>query len=268
MDLLKRNLSPIPDAAWNEIDDVAREILTANLSARKFVSIIGPKGWDYGAVPTGRLDVKKAHQPGEVCYGIYTFRPLVESRITFELEVWELDNIIRGAKDVELDSLEDAAKKIALFEEEAIYKGLKQAGIVGLTDVSEHDKVVFEGSDSANLLSAIVKSVRILKEASVSSPYTMVVDPDIWDIIMTQSQGYPMSSRIKDLLDNGNIIYSRAAEGAFITPSDAEDLEMTLGQDFSIGYESRTEDKVKLFIAESFTFRVLDPNVVIHIKQE
>ena len=36
MDLLKRSLSPISDAAWQEIDEQARRVLRANLSARMY----------------------------------------------------------------------------------------------------------------------------------------------------------------------------------------------------------------------------------------
>jgi uncharacterized linocin/CFP29 family protein len=38
---------------------------------------------------------------------------------------------------------------------------------------------------------------------------------------------------------------------------------LTLGQDFCIGYESTVEDKVRLFMAESFTFRVIEPAAVV-----
>ena len=42
------------------------------------------------------------------------------------------------------------------------------------------------------------------------------------------------------------------------------DLELILGQDLAIGYEAHTQDKVKLYFTESFTFRILEPAAVIH----
>jgi uncharacterized linocin/CFP29 family protein len=51
---------------------------------------------------------------------MYDNKSLVETRITFELSRWELDNLLRGAKDIELDALEDAAKEIARFEDDVI----------------------------------------------------------------------------------------------------------------------------------------------------
>jgi uncharacterized linocin/CFP29 family protein len=41
------------------------------------------------------------------------------------------------------------------------------------------------------------------------------------------------------------------------------DLELVLGQDLSIGYDSHTTDTVKLYFTESFTFRIVDPKVMI-----
>ena len=42
------------------------------------------------------------------------------------------------------------------------------------------------------------------------------------------------------------------------------DLELILGQDLAIGYEAHTQNKVKLYFTESFTFRILEPAAVIH----
>ena len=53
MDILNRSLAPIPQEAWDFIDDEAREILTMHLSGRKAVVFVGPKGIDFGVVNTG-----------------------------------------------------------------------------------------------------------------------------------------------------------------------------------------------------------------------
>jgi len=42
------------------------------------------------------------------------------------------------------------------------------------------------------------------------------------------------------------------------------DLEIILGQDMAVGYDSHSSDKVKLYYTESFTFRILEPAAVIH----
>jgi uncharacterized linocin/CFP29 family protein len=51
---------------------------------------------------------------------------------------------------------------------------------------------------------------------------------------------------------------------AYMVSQRGGDLELILGQDLAVGYETHTPTKVKLFYTESFTFRVLEPAAVIH----
>ncbi len=268
MNLLKRDISPLVDEAWAEIDSRAEEILSANLTARKFLKVTGPKGWDYGAVPTGRLDLKDTGTPGEVHYGLYSFKPLLETRTNFDLDIWELDNIVRGAKDVDLDPLENAARKSALFEEHAVYRGLEQAGISGLSGGSSHEEVAFGRGNAEDLSSAVSRAVSVLKDASVPSSYMMIASPQIWQTVMAYTKGYPLRKHMEELLENGTLVYSPSAEGAYIVPVDSDDLELTIGQDFATGFERREAETVKLFITESFTFRILNPDVIVRLTEQ
>ena len=64
MDILRRDLAPIADAAWEEIDSQASRVLKALLTARKFVDVRGPYGLDFRGVSTGRLDLVKEKEKG------------------------------------------------------------------------------------------------------------------------------------------------------------------------------------------------------------
>ena len=60
MDILKRELAPIPAEAWAEIDQQAIRSLTAILSARKVIDVTGPMGTDFPGVPEGRWNFPKS----------------------------------------------------------------------------------------------------------------------------------------------------------------------------------------------------------------
>ena len=45
-------------------------------------------------------------------------------------------------------------------------------------------------------------------------------------------------------------------------PHRHEDLELTIGQDFAIAYDSYDEENVNFFVTESFTFRILDEGII------
>lgn len=129
--MLYRDKAPISKEAWGEINSRAEDVLKSYLSGRKVVNVNGPKGLDYNVISEGKIeDIKTT---GDVNYASYKVLPLIESRVEFELDRIELDNIVRGAKDVDYEPLEKSLKNLALFEENAIYNGLENS-IKGLND--------------------------------------------------------------------------------------------------------------------------------------
>lgn len=258
--MLKRNIAPMPTSVWDEIDERAKEVLNNILSARKVVHVEGPMGWDYAVVPEGRLDIIEKKNTDEVSVGTYRVKPLIEARVSFELNRWELDNIIRGAKDINLDSLEEATKKLALFEESVIYNGYEKGQIKGLTEVAGHSLNL--GDNAKSVLGAISEANFLLKNAFVHKPYSLVVGKRAYKLLNTIHEGYPLIKIITSMI-GGNVFLSDVVDGALLIPQDHEDIELTIGQDFSIGYENHDAEKVRLFITESLTFRVLDPDIIV-----
>lgn len=261
MDILKRSLAPVTDEAWSKIDDQAAEVLKNQLTGRKFVSTVEPQGWDYSAISEGRLSIKEDSQK-KVRYGVRNVTPLVETRVSFELNIWELDNVSRGAEDVDLTPLEDAAAEAAKFEENVIFNGLDEAGIEGLIPAAETAINLPEGS--GEILEAASEAVTVFQEEAIDGPYTLIVGKELWQSIARTSKGYPLKRQLEDLI-GGSIIYSPQAEDPLFVSDQDEDFQLVLGQDFSIGYEDHTTKKVKLFLTESFGFRVLEPAAVVRV---
>lgn len=260
MDFLKRNAAPISKEAWEEIDETAKNVFTNILSARKVLKVNGPKGLDYTAVDEGRLEKINDLKLGEVCTGRYKLKSLVEARVSFKLDKWELDNINRGAKDIDLEALEEACEKIALFEEDALYNGYKEGEIEGLISAAPHKFKL--GKDGNSILKAIGDGKYALMNAYVEMPYDLVVSKEVYDLINVNFNGEHLIKTIERLIE-GKIIRSKAISGAVMIPSRDEDLEFTIGQDFAVGYEKEVDNEVQLFVTESFTFRILDENKIV-----
>ncbi len=256
--MLYRDLAPISEVAWNEIDERAKEVLRSYLSARKVVRVNGPKGLAYNGISEGRLG--EVVKDGNACHANYRLIPLTETRIEFELNRWELDNVLRGAKDIRLDPMEDALKELALLEDRAVFNGLESAGINGLAAFGEAPLPF--GNTADEIMDSVLTGVLQLREDFVAGSYTLVVGKETYRKILSLATGYPLSKRIETLIE-GKILLSQAIEGAYLLPYNHEDLELTIGMDFSIGYQNHTKDKVRLFASESFTFRVLDPALVV-----
>ncbi len=261
MDLFKRQLAPLSSEAWKEINSRAKQVLRSYLSARRVVNVVGPKGWDYSFVPDGRLEVLNVD--GEVGAALRKAVPLVELRIPFKLNRWELDNIERGVADPDLGMLEDAARKIALFEEDAIYNGLDGASIKGLVRAAMTEPIAL-GKKPEDIVKTIVKGTQKLRDNFVDGPLVLVVNPDVMATLSSHVTAYPVVKRIESITGS-SIVVSRVLQGGLLLPKDHQDLEMVIGGDLEIGYQSHNDSEVELFIAESFTFRVLDPNIAINL---
>ncbi len=256
MDMLKRTIAPVTAQAWEEIDAQAKRTLNATLSARKVIDVTEPKGIDTGAVSLGRLDVASA-QKSPVKYGIHQVLPLVEARIPFTLNIWELDNAIRGAEDIDFSPLEEAAQQIARFEENIIYYGFAKANINGLMKSSDNPTLKHPASGDA-LLGVISDGINQFTEKAIEGPYSLVVNPQTWKIIQTQTKGYPLKKQIESLI-GGSIVLSNNIKESLLISERGGDTKLTLGQDYAIGYETHDPQKVRLFITASFTFQVIDP---------
>lgn len=261
MDFLKKSLAPITDAAWSEIEAQAKVVLKSRLTARKFVDVDGPKGLQHGAVSLGRLDLPARQKKGDVQYGIHQVLPLIETRVPFQLKVWELDNAVRGAKNIDLAPMEEAARKIADFEEKVIYYGLPSTQMSGLKAATAHPlrSCPKNGKDA---IAAIAEGIRLFKETGIGGPYTLLANPAIWQEINSFSQGYPLRRHLAEMLQ-GEVILCPAIKGLFLVSTRGGDFQLTLGLDFAIGYESHTSEEVRLFFGESFAFQVFEPAALI-----
>lgn len=263
MDILRKSLAPISQAAWGEINETAMEVLTAALSARKFVDVEGPKGWNFAAVSTGRINVPN-DQKSAVKYGVQKVLPLVEARIPFELNIWELDNVARGAEDIDLDAMEDAAREIASFEEKAIYEGFKPAGITGLKACKEYDMPVFP-ENAEEIAGAVANVLSQFKANAIEGPYSLVVSQEKWQLLNSFVRGYPLRKQLEAML-GGSIIMAPNIDNAYIVSERGGDFKLVIGQDLSIGYESHNSKTVQLYFTESFTFQIVDPAAIAVFK--
>jgi uncharacterized linocin/CFP29 family protein len=267
MDIFKRELAPIPAEAWTEIDAQATRSLKAILSARKVIDVTGPMGPDFPGVPEGRLEYPDQTSDTGLKYGIHKVHHLVETRIPFTLDINEMDNAVRGAKDLDLSNLERAALDIALFEESVVYHGLPDANIRGLKQCVGHECLTI-GATPEGLLEAIAEGLTVFAGRSVDGPYSFVVGPKLWSRMSAHLQGYPVKMQAENIL-GGQVLLSPYLSGAyeneaFMISQRGGDFEIILGNDLAIGYDSHDNTTVKLYFMESFTFRILETAAVIH----
>ena len=265
LDLLKRELAPILPAAFAAVDAEAARVLKLNLAGRRIVDFRGPHGWQLAAVNTGRLVKLQEELDPLVHVGVRQAQPLIELRVPIRLPIAELDSIARGAPDPDLRPVVAAAEKVAQVEDAAIFNGLSAAGIVGIIPASPHHPHKLP-PDVTHLPRAILTASETLRQAGVDGPYALALDAAYTaQVLAASDDGYPLSKRVIEQVLDGPLVRASAIEGGVLLSVRGGDYELTVGQDLSIGYAAHDRHTVELYLAESFTFRVLEAVAAVRL---
>jgi uncharacterized linocin/CFP29 family protein len=261
MNNLHRELAPISDEAWGQIEQEAARTFKRHLAGRRVVDVEGPGGFDYSAVGTGRI--KAIDPPGDgVQARLRQAAPLVELRAPFTLNREEIDDVARGAQDADWQPVKDAARQIAFAEDGAIFEGYQAASIEGIRQGSSNPPVILP-ADVREYPAALAQALSQLRVAGVDGPYSVLLSAAAYtEVSETSDHGYPVIQHIKRLL-TGDIIWAPAITGAIVLTTRGGDFSLHLGQDLAIGYLSHTDTDVSLYLQETLTFLMLTSEAAV-----
>jgi uncharacterized linocin/CFP29 family protein len=259
MSILRRHLAPLGDKAWEQIDQEARRVLTANLAARRVVDVKGPLGFDASAVNLGRVSDWEGDR---VRFAHRRVLPLVEMRVAFTVSQAELDNLERGADAVDHDPVREAALAAANFEERAIFHGLEAAGMRGMIAATEHPPVALGDSGIEALSDRVAAALIRLLETGVEGPYLLVLGEKLYRAVSGDVGAYPLRQALAKLVGTPPL-FSPGLDGGLLVSTRGGDFELTLGIDMSIGFDRAEGDTVHLFLTETFAFRVLGGEALV-----
>jgi len=261
MNNLYRELAPISESAWAQIEEEATRTLKRHLAGRRVVDVQGPAGVALAAVGTGHLKKLQPQSRGIVAKQ-REVNALVELRVPFDLDRQAIDDVERGANDADWQPAKDAARKIAFAEDGAIFEGYSDAGIVGIRQGNNNPPMTLPG-DVRKYPDAIAQALSQLRLVGVNGPYAVLLGASAYTALAeTSDQGYPVLQHIKRLVDD-KIIWAPAIEGAFVVTTRGGDFDLHIGQDFSIGYLNHTDETVRLYLQETFTFLLLTSEAAV-----
>ena len=261
MNNLHRDLAPISDSAWAQIEEEITRTFKRHLAGRRVVDVRGPGGAALSAVGTGHL--QSIATPGD---GILASRrevkPLVEMRVPFELGRHAIDDVERGANDSDWEPAKIAARRLAFAEDGAIFVGYPAAGIVGICEGTSNTTRSLPG-DVRAYPQAVAQALSQLRIAGVNGPYTVLLGADAYTALAeTSDHGYPVLEHVKRLVED-RIVWAPAIPGAVVMTTRGGDFELHLGQDASIGYLNHTDTAVRLYLQETFTFLLLTAEAAV-----
>jgi uncharacterized linocin/CFP29 family protein len=264
MNNLHRELAPISDEAWSQIEDEATRTLKRYLAARRVVDVHGPSGFGLSAVGTGHL--VGIEPPTEaVSATMREVQPVIELLAPFELDRQAIDAVERGALDADWQPLKDAARQIAFAEDRAVFEGFA-AGHVGGIRSGTSNPIVSLPEDPLSYPRAIAEAISQLRLVGVNGPYQAVLSADVFTQVSEASDhGYPLIEHMRRLVSE-EIIWAPAITGAFVLTTRGGDFALHLGQDVSIGYTSHTHTSVHLYLQETFTFLLLTAEAAVALE--
>jgi uncharacterized linocin/CFP29 family protein len=261
MNNLHRELAPISDAAWADIEEETTRTLKRYLAGRRVVDVHGPGGVGLSAVGTGHLKAIAAPSDG-ILARQREVKALIEIRVPFELNRQQIDNVERGAGDSDWQPAKDAAQKIAYAEDRAIFEGYAAAGI-GVIRQGTSNPTMPLPADVRQYPDAIAQALNQLRLVGVNGPYSVLLGAEAYTALAeTSDNGYPVLEHVKKLVKDV-IIWAPAIAGAFVLTTRGGDFGLHIGQDVSIGYLSHSDSVVRLYLQETFTFLLLTAEAAV-----
>ena len=263
MNHLLRPLAPITDSGWELLDSEAKQRLIPALAARRLVDFSGPHGWTHSATNLGRTEAVAGSLQKGIAAARRRVLPLAELRAGFEVSAQELRDKERGAPDVDLGSLDEAAHRIAVAENIAVFNGWPEAGIAGIVGASPHEPKPL-GDDAESYPRAVAGAVELLLGSGVGGPYGMALGREQYRRVVETAEhgGWPLLDHLRKILD-GPIVWSPGVDGAVVLSLRGGDFIYDCGQDLSIGYQGHDDEAVHLYIEESFSFLAASPDAAV-----
>jgi len=253
VDNLYRELAPITEGAWSEIEEEARRTFKRNIAGRRVVDVAGPDGPELAAVGTGHRSSLDAPVSG-VGAQLRQAQQVVELRAPFTISRAAVDDVERGSQDSDWQPVKDAARQIAFAEDRAIVHGFGAAGIGGIVPGSSNPSIALP-SDAKDVPDAVARALSALRLAGVDGPYSLLLSADLYTAVAeTTDHGYPIREHLERLLKDGEAIWAPAIDGALLVSTRGGDHVLHLGQDLSIGYLSHDAESIELYLQETLTF--------------
>ncbi len=119
------------------------------------------------------------------------------------------------------------------------------------------------GASHADYPGAVSTALTKLRDEGIEGPFAVVLNEQLYkDLASRTDEGYPILSHVQRLVD-GDIVWAPGLEGGLVISRRGGDFELSVGQDFSIGYLDHNAERVRLYIEESFTFLILSQQAAI-----
>ena len=262
MSWLRRERAPLSERAWQAVDEAVVMAARHVLAGRRVVDLDGPHGWDYVGV---RLGTMRGGTPTPSRPGVSFYVPdvtlLTELRAPFALPWTMIEAFERGGPALESDTIEAAAREVALAEDDYVFGGF---GAGGLLEAQGSPHVPLrDWARPGHVVEDVLAAVERLDRNGVPGPYALVLDSARYYAYQqagASDAGYPAGKHLARMI--AGVHRSAVVRGGALVSTRGGDFILTLGGDLSVGYLRHDERAVQLFCVESVAFQLRTPEAV------
>ncbi|AHH97929.1 family 1 encapsulin nanocompartment shell protein [Kutzneria albida] len=111
----------------------------------------------------------------------------------------------------------------------------------------------------------VARAVDTLRQAGMKGPYALAIGPEGYTRIVesTEHGGLLVLDHLRRILDGGKVVRALGVRGAVVASLSGDNFVLELGQDLSVGYSHHDRESVSLYVEESFSFRVTEPDAAV-----
>lgn len=216
-------------------------------------------------IPTKDLSRGRRFRLSDKGSAIYSYEaiPFIEPRFTFTISREELQMIEQGLEPYQLDPLEEAMRKLLLFEEEVFFQGIDQPGGKGLLPLLANPAISTDGS-AQSVIDSILRGAIILKDSFVEGPYRILMGKDLLQYTSQLVSGRTLAGIIEEELGE-DIQVSNFLQGGLLLPAQTEDFAIEIGKELTLVVDNIIGDNIQFYLTEAFRIQYLNPSIAAHI---
>lgn len=267
MDFLARDTVDLPESLWESIDKTVSETASRMLVARRFLDLYGPLGPAVQGIPINSAEVEEIAEDGYVKTAGRRYIELPTIYEDFTLSWRDLENSTRNKLPLDLTSVTQAARQIALKEDRLIFFGNEFLATDGLLNADGVAHLVREDwGTEEHAFSQISQGIAMLSGQYLIGRYVLVVSPDVYaELFRIQPQlGRTEAERLSELLQ-GNLFNAPVLGNnkAVLLCAEAENMDLVIGKDLETAYLETVDLNHSFRILETAALRLKNKDAVI-----
>jgi uncharacterized linocin/CFP29 family protein len=279
MDHLMRDQAPLRPEQWQALDEIVVRIARQSLVGRRFIPIYGPLGAGVQAVPDdrfrgssdGAVDLLGDSESATVQLSVRRFLPLPLIYKDFILHWRDLQSSDQFGSPLDTSSAAAAAAACAHTEDDLIFNGNLALGLPGLLNVDGAQHLPRGNwNEAGEAFAAIVRASEALIAGHFFGPLTVVTSPVLFAQLnrMFENSGLLAIEQIQKLTRDGVYQSSALPEGmALVIAAAAENLDLAVAMDMTIGYEGPESLNHLFRVLESLVLRIKRPEAIVILNE-